>query len=193
MYLINNFFYNYIYMYYLLMDLILFILMIIPTYLIKFHPLILSLLLTLYTIILVMKLNYLNNLYWYSYILYLIMVGGILILFMYLTSISNNELLYLNKKYYMNFMIKMMLILFIYLMMIKYMKSLNFLMLNYHQDILNIMKINKEFMLDYKNLYMKINMDIMIYMILYLFFIMVISVLICMKNFMPLRQMINYE
>lgn len=151
-------------------------------------------LLTLYTIILILKLNYLRNFYWYSYILYLIMIGGILILFIYLTRISNNELLFLNKKYYLILFLKLILILVIYFMLIKFIGRLNFFLLNYYQDIIRILKINEEFNLYYKNLYIKINMDINIYIIIYLFFTIVISVLICIKNYLPLRQIINnYE
>lgn len=122
------------------------------------------------------------------------MIGGILILFIYLTRISNNELLLLNKKYYLILFFKLILILFIYFILIKFMGRLNFFLLNYYQDIIRILKINEEFNLFYKNLYIKINIDINIYIILYLFFTIIIRVLICIKNYLPLRQITNnYE
>nr|YP_010564699.1 NADH dehydrogenase subunit 6 [Lordithon arcuatus]UZA61076.1 NADH dehydrogenase subunit 6 [Lordithon arcuatus] len=55
------------------------------------HPLTMGITLLLQTIIisLISGLLFLN--FWYSYILFLIMVGGMLVLFVYMTSIASNE------------------------------------------------------------------------------------------------------
>nr|ALO76184.1 NADH deshydrogenase subunit 6 [Mylabris sp. MYL01] len=55
------------------------------------HPLSLGLILLLQTTIISMISGQLCLNYWFSYILFLIMVGGMLILFIYMTSIASNE------------------------------------------------------------------------------------------------------
>nr|ARH54634.1 NADH dehydrogenase subunit 6 [Scaphidema metallicum] len=63
------------------------------------HPLSAGMILLSQTTITALMIGYLNQNMWYSYILFLIMVGGMMILFMYMTSIASNE------KFYVNYMI----------------------------------------------------------------------------------------
>nr|AHA52533.1 NADH dehydrogenase subunit 6 [Homolobus sp. QL-2013] len=175
----------------MMFDLFMFFILIIPSHLIKFHPLSLNLLLILYTIIMILKLNYWNNMFWYSYMMFLIIVGGIMILFLYLTSISNNEMMLYNLKYYLYMYMKSCFMIMIYMF---YYWSFNYYgleMFTNSVEINNLFNFNKEFLLDFKNLYMNLNMDINIYLIIYLLLVMIMCVLICMKNSLPLRQMLN--
>nr|AEP27470.1 NADH dehydrogenase subunit 6 [Liophloeus tessulatus] len=55
------------------------------------HPLSLGLILLLQTILISLITGILNLNFWFSYILFLIMIGGMLILFIYMTSIASNE------------------------------------------------------------------------------------------------------
>nr|UUG47456.1 NADH dehydrogenase subunit 6 [Ips nitidus] len=55
------------------------------------HPLALGSILFMQTSLAALASNYLFMNSWYSYILFLIMVGGMLILFIYMTSIASNE------------------------------------------------------------------------------------------------------
>nr|QVM79267.1 NADH dehydrogenase subunit 6 [Vesperus sanzi] len=55
------------------------------------HPLSLGLILLIQTILISLLTGMMNYNYWFSYILFLIFVGGILILFIYMTSIASNE------------------------------------------------------------------------------------------------------
>nr|AND96436.1 NADH deshydrogenase subunit 6 [Onthophagus sp. BMNH679869] len=55
------------------------------------HPLSLGIILLIQTINLSLYMGYFNLNYWYSYILFLIMIGGMLILFIYMTSVASNE------------------------------------------------------------------------------------------------------
>nr|AND96024.1 NADH deshydrogenase subunit 6 [Cleptocaccobius convexifrons] len=55
------------------------------------HPLSLGLILLTQTINLSLFMGYFNLNYWYSYILFLIMIGGMLVLFIYMTSVASNE------------------------------------------------------------------------------------------------------
>nr|ANJ70698.1 NADH dehydrogenase subunit 6 [Uloma sp. BMNH 1425257] len=55
------------------------------------HPLSMGLILLIQTIMISLITGNMNQNMWFSYILFLIMIGGMLILFMYMTSIASNE------------------------------------------------------------------------------------------------------
>nr|AYN50371.1 NADH dehydrogenase subunit 6 [Litostylus pudens] len=55
------------------------------------HPLSLGFILLLQTVVVSIASGLLNYDYWFSYILFLIMIGGMLVLFIYMTSIASNE------------------------------------------------------------------------------------------------------
>nr|YP_009704174.1 NADH dehydrogenase subunit 6 [Prismognathus prossi]QEN73232.1 NADH dehydrogenase subunit 6 [Prismognathus prossi] len=66
---------------------------IIPPMMIPFmkHPLSLGALLLLQTILIALTVSTFTLTFWFSYIMFLIMVGGMLVLFMYMTSVASNE------------------------------------------------------------------------------------------------------
>nr|APX39963.1 NADH dehydrogenase subunit 6 [Chilotomina oberthuri] len=55
------------------------------------HPLTLGLILLFQTILIALYSGIMNMNFWFSYIVFLIMVGGMLVLFTYMTSIASNE------------------------------------------------------------------------------------------------------
>nr|QNG56181.1 NADH dehydrogenase subunit 6 [Cucujus sp. MJ-2020] len=55
------------------------------------HPLSFGLILLSQTILISLISGMISSNFWYSYILFLIMVGGMLVLFIYMTSIASNE------------------------------------------------------------------------------------------------------
>nr|YP_009434135.1 NADH dehydrogenase subunit 6 [Hycleus marcipoli]APB02788.1 NADH dehydrogenase subunit 6 [Hycleus marcipoli] len=71
------------------------------------HPLSLGLILLLQTTIISLVSGQLCLNYWFSYILFLILVGGMLILFIYMTSIASNEKFNLKIKLYLFLTISM--------------------------------------------------------------------------------------
>nr|AWN56209.1 NADH dehydrogenase subunit 6 [Dinocampus coccinellae] len=157
-------------------------LLILPSLFNKFHPFFFNILLLLYSLILVMKLNYLFNNYWYSYLFYLLMIGGIMILILYMTSISNNEIYMMKFNY---FYIK----LFFIGMISYYYYHIN--IVNMTSENLNMWNLLKSInMMELKILFL--NLSVSVFMLLYLFIMMIITVMILSKNNVPLRQM-NYE
>nr|ALO77160.1 NADH deshydrogenase subunit 6 [Anaspis sp. ANA02] len=63
------------------------------------HPLSMGLILLIQTMVIsLITGNFCLN-YWFSYILFLILVGSMLILFIYMTSIASNEKFYFNKNF----------------------------------------------------------------------------------------------
>nr|YP_009971835.1 NADH dehydrogenase subunit 6 [Epipedocera atra]QNH68722.1 NADH dehydrogenase subunit 6 [Epipedocera atra] len=61
------------------------------TFLFLNHPLSFGLILLIQTILVALMTGMINNNFWFSYIIFLIMVGGMLVLFIYMTSIASNE------------------------------------------------------------------------------------------------------
>nr|QOW08080.1 NADH dehydrogenase subunit 6 [Attagenus augustatus augustatus] len=55
------------------------------------HPMSMGTTLLLQTLLMTMLTGFFFENFWYSYILFLIMVGGMLVLFIYMTSIASNE------------------------------------------------------------------------------------------------------
>nr|YP_010464233.1 NADH dehydrogenase subunit 6 [Strongylium pinfaense]UUL71610.1 NADH dehydrogenase subunit 6 [Strongylium pinfaense] len=62
------------------------------------HPLSMGMTLLIQTTIISLMTTKMNSNSWFSYILFLIMIGGMLILFMYMTSIASNEKFKTNMK-----------------------------------------------------------------------------------------------
>nr|YP_010411518.1 NADH dehydrogenase subunit 6 [Euurobracon yokahamae]UJJ81893.1 NADH dehydrogenase subunit 6 [Euurobracon yokahamae] len=180
------------FMIYMFMDFILIFMMILPSNLYNFHPLMLGLILIFYIIFITFKMNMILNNYWYSYILFLVMIGGLMILFMYFISLTNNELFYFKLKYNLYQMLKFLMILILIFYMI-YNWSMNYIYnLNYFEmiSLMNYFEFNYLILL--KNLMMDYFLKLNLFMIIYLFFTMVTIVIICNKIKLPLRQMIEY-
>nr|APF47505.1 NADH dehydrogenase subunit 6 [Dolichogenidea sp. n. SNS-2016] len=170
-----------------IMDFFLMVLILLPSNLYKFHPLIFSIFLFLYSIFLSLKLNYLMSNFFYSYILFLMMVGGVMILIMYFTSISSNEFIFYSMEYIFYFLIKF----FFFFFIINYLYIKFFFMFD-NYDLMNYKNMYLE-NLNYfilKNLYMNFSMDLTIFFIIYLFMMMMFSTMICLKFNIPLRQLI---
>nr|YP_009695050.1 NADH dehydrogenase subunit 6 [Emeia pseudosauteri]QEJ81588.1 NADH dehydrogenase subunit 6 [Emeia pseudosauteri] len=55
------------------------------------HPLAMGLTLLIITTLICMLTGFLNLNFWFSYILFIVMIGGLLVLFIYMTSIASNE------------------------------------------------------------------------------------------------------
>nr|YP_010946879.1 NADH dehydrogenase subunit 6 [Sorineuchora nigra]WGO57636.1 NADH dehydrogenase subunit 6 [Sorineuchora nigra] len=56
------------------------------------HPMALGLILLMQTIMISLTSGLLSNMFWFSYILTLVFLGGMLVLFIYVTSVASNEM-----------------------------------------------------------------------------------------------------
>nr|YP_003331377.1 NADH dehydrogenase subunit 6 [Apatides fortis]ACM45060.1 NADH dehydrogenase subunit 6 [Apatides fortis] len=73
------------------MKIMLTLLMISTWFVIASHPLTLALIMIINTVAMAIYTGWLNMSYWYSFMLFMIMIGGMLVLIMYMTSIAANE------------------------------------------------------------------------------------------------------
>nr|AXS66366.1 NADH dehydrogenase subunit 6 [Elateroidea sp. 1 KM-2017] len=64
------------------------------------HPLSMGLTVLIQVILVAMLTGTMTNNFWFSYILFMVMVGGMLVLFIYMTSIASNEKFTLSMNFY---------------------------------------------------------------------------------------------
>nr|YP_010715735.1 NADH dehydrogenase subunit 6 [Hermya beelzebul]WDE73962.1 NADH dehydrogenase subunit 6 [Hermya beelzebul] len=95
------------------------------------HPLAMGLMLLIQTTLVSMMSGLINKSFWFSYMLFLVFLGGMLVLFIYVTSLASNEMF--------SFSIKLMLISYIFMMI----------------SIFILFMLDKNYLIQYKNLEMK--------------------------------------
>nr|ARH54218.1 NADH dehydrogenase subunit 6 [Crepidodera pluta] len=144
------------------------------------HPLSCGLILLLQTILTSMITGLMNYNFWYSYILFLIMIGGMLILFIYMTSIASNEKFKINY----NFGIYLMISCLIMIIMMIDLYYFNYMQIN-NLEIFSTKFNNNYSMKKYMNFP---NYFIMLIMIMYLFITLIAVVKITYFSYGPLRQ-----
>nr|ALO76495.1 NADH deshydrogenase subunit 6 [Mastinocerus sp. MAS01] len=62
------------------------------------HPLMLSLMIMMQTIMISLMTSYMINNSWYSYMLFMIIISGLMIMFIYMTSLTSNKMFKKNMK-----------------------------------------------------------------------------------------------
>nr|YP_009185863.1 NADH dehydrogenase subunit 6 [Liogluta microptera]ALO70662.1 NADH deshydrogenase subunit 6 [Liogluta microptera] len=146
------------------------------------HPMTMGLILLIQTIIISMITGMLNTNFWFSYILFLIMIGGMLVLFIYMTSIASNEMFNYSNKTMITLFIITFTFMFIYILMDNFLLNINFL---YLENYFNISS-NSNSLMKYFNYP---SMMMIFFMIIYLFITLVAVVKITKIEFGPLRQL----
>nr|ALO70597.1 NADH deshydrogenase subunit 6 [Gyrohypnus fracticornis] len=144
------------------------------------HPLSMGMILLIQTILIAMIMGFLMFNLWFSYILFLIMIGGMLILFIYMTSIASNE----KFKFSINYLI-IPLIMPVIMYIIFTQDNLFFNLINLNIESLekfnSINKILNKF-INFPNNY------ILTMLIIYLFITLIAVVKIADSQKGPLRQ-----
>nr|APX39452.1 NADH dehydrogenase subunit 6 [Chrysolina hyperici] len=146
------------------------------------HPMSLGLILLLQTIMISVITGMMNYNFWFSYILFLIMVGGMLILFMYMTSVASNE----KFKFSTNIM-KLIILSMTFIILFTITDQFYY---SFHMNMIDLMNQNffKNMNLS-MNKYMNFPNNLIIYMmILYLFITLIMVVKITSFSYGPLRQ-----
>nr|UYK52141.1 NADH dehydrogenase subunit 6 [Asicimbex sp. CSCS-Hym-MC0132] len=143
-------------------------------------PLSMGLILLIQTTLISLNSGLLTMTFWYSYILFMIMLGGMLILFIYITSLTSNLKFKFNKKF---FIIMLLILSMIYLL------NLNFKFNIYNLNFMNLeMETNYYFKLSLKKMFYLPNYKILLIMINYLLLTLFIVVKIININKGPLRK-----
>nr|USO21376.1 NADH dehydrogenase subunit 6 [Papilio polytes] len=153
------------------------------------HPLSMGLMILIQTLIICLLSGMLINSYWFSYILFLVFLGGLLVLFIYVSSVASNEL------FNMNFFLKNIMFLFMLMSLFLSfynMYNLNWLNFSFNDEMKNLMNFfiffNNENKINLSKLYNKQTHLMMMMLIIYLFITLVAIVKITNIFFGPLRS-----
>nr|UFZ13382.1 NADH dehydrogenase subunit 6 [Ctenochauliodes yangi] len=148
------------------------------------HPLSMGLILLIQTIFISMITGLMMQSFWFSYILFLIMLSGMLVLFIYMTSLASNELFSLSMK--MIIINLLMMTFFLMILMIYNTYYIN----NMNLDTSLIFYIlNQENSIELNKLYNFPTMNLTLILINYLFLTLIIVVNITNINYGPLRKL----
>nr|ADO60382.1 NADH dehydrogenase subunit 6 [Sericinus montela] len=152
------------------------------------HPLSMGLMILIQTLLTCMLSGMLMNSYWFSYILFLVFLGGLLVLFIYVSSIASNELFSFNL---LNKMIMFIMIILSFFISMIYMYNLNWLNFYFNLEMNNMMKLfiffNNENKINLSKLYNNHTYMMMMMLIIYLFITLLAVVKITNIFFGPLR------
>nr|AMB63375.1 NADH dehydrogenase subunit 6 [Polyura schreiber] len=154
------------------------------------HPIPMGLLILTQTLLVCMISGMIINSYWFSYILFLIFLGGLLVLFIYMSSIASNEMM---KKFSLkNKFILLFMIMFLSIISFININNLNWLNFNFNEDMINFFNMflffNNENHINLFKLYNEQTYFLMLMMIIYLFFTLVTVVKITNIFHGPIRS-----
>nr|QMS48776.1 NADH dehydrogenase subunit 6 [Osmylus lucalatus] len=153
------------------------------------HPLSMGFMLLMQTILVSLICGYISINYWFAYILFLVMIGGMLVLFIYMTSLASNELF----SFSINSLFFLILLFSIMNTIIFFLDPFSWFYYNYDMTYFNSMEIsmNLENQFNLMKLYNNPSMNITMMLINYLFLTLIIVVKISNKNYGPLRSKFN--
>nr|ADW41283.1 NADH dehydrogenase subunit 6 [Drosophila lacicola] len=99
------------------------------------HPLAMGLTLLIQTILISLTTGLMTKTFWFSYILFLIFLGGMLVLFIYVTSLASNEMFNLSIK--LTLISIMLFLMFLILALIMDKNSTSFFLLNNEMEMIS--------------------------------------------------------
>nr|UDY72227.1 NADH dehydrogenase subunit 6 [Attacus atlas formosanus] len=153
------------------------------------HPLAMGLMILIQTLLTCLISGMLIKTYWFSYILFLTFLGGLLVLFIYMTSIASNEL------FSFNFNLKMFTMFIIFLLIlfiILFWDNLNWMNLNINNsemnNFFNSLMFFNENKINLNKLYNNQTFMLTYLLIIYLFITLIAMVKITNIFYGPLRS-----
>nr|YP_010564764.1 NADH dehydrogenase subunit 6 [Graptomyza semicircularia]UZA61167.1 NADH dehydrogenase subunit 6 [Graptomyza semicircularia] len=152
------------------------------------HPLTMGLLLLIQTIIICLITGLMTKSFWFSYILFLIFIGGMLILFIYVTALASNEMFSIS----MNMMIWTVILFLTILIYFLFIDKLTLIYNSMNIEMTNINNINsyiQENSLNLNKLYNYPTNMITILLINYLLITLIATVKITKLFYGPIRSM----
>nr|YP_010507380.1 NADH dehydrogenase subunit 6 [Eristalinus sepulchralis]UXG18961.1 NADH dehydrogenase subunit 6 [Eristalinus sepulchralis] len=152
------------------------------------HPLSMGLMLLIQTMMVCCITGLMTKSFWFSYILFLIMIGGMLVLFIYMTSLASNEMFSLSMKMTIISIITLIIMMFMIFFMDKMLMTFNS-MNNEMNPISNLNSYISENSLNLIKLYNYPTNMITILLINYLLITMIASIKITKLFYGPIRSM----
>nr|YP_010160643.1 NADH dehydrogenase subunit 6 [Sesia siningensis]QRH18151.1 NADH dehydrogenase subunit 6 [Sesia siningensis] len=154
------------------------------------HPLSMGFLILTQTLLTCLISGMMIKTYWFSYILFLTFLGGLLVLFIYVSSIASNEMFLISYKTKMFLMLSLFLIMMFSLYNYNNLSWMNFSM---NEEMTNFFNnnhlfINNENKINLSKMYNSQTYMIMLMLIIYLFITLIAVVKITNIFFGPLRS-----
>nr|QZP41104.1 NADH dehydrogenase subunit 6 [Geoscapheus dilatatus] len=144
------------------------------------HPLAMGLILLIQTIMISMITGLSTQSFWFSYVLFLIFIGGMLVLFIYITSLASNEMFIMSTK--------LLYLMLMIMPLLAFLMKMNFLNLT-NQEYMMFLTINNSTPLPLLKLYSYPTGTLTIMMAIYLLITLIAVVKIINIFSGPLRQM----
>nr|YP_010519761.1 NADH dehydrogenase subunit 6 [Rhaphidophora quadrispina]UXP34383.1 NADH dehydrogenase subunit 6 [Rhaphidophora quadrispina] len=152
------------------------------------HPLAMMIVIIIQTMLICLMTGIISQTFWFSYILFLVFLGGMLVLFIYITSLASNEMFKMPSKILIIMMITLMTMLSI--MMIMDSSITNMMMTSIDMNTINnkMTIMYSESNLSLMKLYNNPTNIITLMLVLYLFLTLIVIVKITNIFQGPLRQ-----
>nr|YP_010165075.1 NADH dehydrogenase subunit 6 [Phthorimaea operculella]QRN71780.1 NADH dehydrogenase subunit 6 [Phthorimaea operculella]QSL98468.1 NADH dehydrogenase subunit 6 [Phthorimaea operculella] len=155
------------------------------------HPLSMGLMILMQTLLTCILSGLIIKTYWFSYVLFLTFLGGLLVLFIYVSSVASNELFMFSFKMKMFFFSFILISLFLSLLFSYNLNWMNFINNSDMDNFFNnYLFFNNENKINLTKLYNNQTFLLMIMLIIYLFITLVAVVKITNIFFGPLRTFI---
>nr|YP_010887194.1 NADH dehydrogenase subunit 6 [Exurapteryx aristidaria]WJJ44288.1 NADH dehydrogenase subunit 6 [Exurapteryx aristidaria] len=155
------------------------------------HPLSIGLMILIQTMLMCLISGMMIKTYWFAYILFLTFLGGLLVLFIYVSSVASNEMFNFNNKIKMMMMI-MFFFIFIMQLYIMFFENLNWLNLsnnmNDNENFFFMSFFNNENKINLNKLYNNHTYMMMMMLVIYLFISLIAIVKITDIFYGPLRS-----
>nr|YP_010026155.1 NADH dehydrogenase subunit 6 [Ctenoplusia albostriata]QOQ36998.1 NADH dehydrogenase subunit 6 [Ctenoplusia albostriata] len=153
------------------------------------NPMSMGLMILIQTLLTCLLSGMMIKTYWFSYILFLTFLGGLLVLFIYVSSIASNKLFKLSINFKMIFFLMISMFLLILFM---YYNNLTWMNLSFNSEMDNFLNLklffNNENKINLSKLYNNQTYMLMMMMIIYLFITLIAVVKITNIFYGPLRS-----
>nr|AIV00395.1 NADH dehydrogenase subunit 6 [Aedes notoscriptus] len=151
------------------------------------HPLAMGLMLLIQTFLTSLLTGMLMKTFWFSYVLFLIFMGGMLVLFIYVTSLSSNEMFSMSFK--LLFIMTIMLMIFMIFSLFLDTSTIEQFINNNEMNMFFLNSFLPENIIELNKMYNFPTNLITLLLINYLFLTLLVTVKITKKNYGPLRPM----
>nr|YP_010570212.1 NADH dehydrogenase subunit 6 [Anabropsis guangxiensis]UZF98269.1 NADH dehydrogenase subunit 6 [Anabropsis guangxiensis] len=152
------------------------------------HPLAMTLIILLQTLLICLMTGLISQSFWFSYILFLVFLGGMLVLFIYITSLASNEMFIIPTKFILLALSILMMFIFISFTLDSSLINLNITNNDMNSSINNSMYLYNESTMSLMKLYNNPTELITLMLVLYLFLTLIAVVKITNIFQGPLRQ-----
>nr|YP_009412735.1 NADH dehydrogenase subunit 6 [Anabropsis carnarius]ASK85606.1 NADH dehydrogenase subunit 6 [Anabropsis carnarius] len=152
------------------------------------HPLAMTLIILMQTLMICLLTGLISQSFWFSYILFLVFLGGMLVLFIYITSLASNEMFIIPTKFILSSLSILMIFILISFMLDSSLINLNTINNDMNLSTNNSIYLSNESTMSLMKLYNNPTELITLMLVLYLFLTLIAIVKITNIFQGPLRQ-----